>query len=475
MSRLDQLLCALVLAAFAAGCASSGSNSPPVSPATTNAPDPTQAVAGTAVPPLPPQGPTASDRVASAVDGLVLGAMVGSIAGPIGAAVGATGLALYGAISGRPVMSGGSGGGYGSAGGYGSGGGGGYGGGGGGYGAPGYPTASAPGSRAEAQREAALENALEQQVAKGNSLEDQIEAELQRQEELLREIDREDQTTEALVEEAAAPGLDGATLAERADPRIAPRVPAERDLPAAIFEEEHRRVPKGEWGNERVIDVVKRELDADRDGNPEMIRYIDPTSGVILRKEEDKDYDGIIDTWTEYESGIASEIRRDNDGDGQPDEWETYGSDGRMTAREVDRDYDGQRDAFYQFQSGSLATERHDGNSDGTVDRSVFYEERRLARTEEDLDRNGAIDTWTMFGVANAGDTTQEVITRIEKDTSGDGRADTFETYELHEGRPTITRREEDKNGDGEIDIVSIYQGGKLKERQIHDPDLVPL
>ncbi|MDH3685641.1 MAG: hypothetical protein OEP95_05415 [Myxococcales bacterium] len=425
------------------------------------------------MPPLPPQGPTAGNRLASALDGLVLGAMVGSVAGPIGAAVGATGLALYGAISGRPVLGGGSGGGYGSAGGgYGSGGG--YGGGG-GYGSTGYPPASAPGSRAESEREAALEDALEQQVAQGNSLEEQIEAELRRQEELLREIDREEQTTDALAEEAAAPGPDGAALAERADPRVAPRAPAERDLPAAIFEEEHRRIPKGEWGNERAIDVVKRELDADRDGNPEMIRYVDPTSGVILRKEEDKDYDGTIDTWTEYESGIASEIRRDNDGDGQADEWETYGSDGRMTAREVDRDYDGQRDAFYRFQSGSLAAERHDGNSDGTVDRSVFYEERRLARTEEDLDRNGAVDTWTVFGVANAGDKTEEVITRIEKDTSGDGRADTFETYEQHEGRPTIARREEDKNGDGEVDVISIYERGKLKERQIHDPDLVPL
>ena len=101
------------------------------------------------------------------------------------------------------------------------------------------------------------------------------------------------------------------------------------------------RLREGKWGNEKEIDVVARSLDADRDGNPEEVRYHDAGTGRILRKEEDKNYDGTIDTWSSYESGVLVEIQKDNNEDGEADEWQRYGPDGRMAAREVDRNYDG--------------------------------------------------------------------------------------------------------------------------------------
>ena len=54
-----------------------------------------------------------------------------------------------------------------------------------------------------------------------------------------------------------------------------------------------------------AIDANFELLDADRDGKPEEIRYCDPATGQILRKEEDRNYDGTIDAWTNYQNGVV--------------------------------------------------------------------------------------------------------------------------------------------------------------------------
>jgi hypothetical protein len=63
----------------------------------------------------------------------------------------------------------------------------------------------------------------------------------------------------------------------------------------------------------------------------------------------------------------------------------------------------------------------------------------------------------------------------VERDANGDGKADTFETYEQLAGKPSLKERNEDKNGDGKIDVRSVYENGKLKQREISDPTLMPL
>jgi hypothetical protein len=381
-------------------------------------------------------GPTIGQRSQAAVEGMLLGAIIGAQAGAIGAAVGAGTLLVYSAITGEVPLQGG---------------------------------ASAGPGRSEADREDDLEREIESEMARQGSLEAEIEAELQRQEELLRQIEQD----EAVRSEGAgaADDIDDETLLARTDPRAAPRAPEERDLPLSIFDEEQRTIAEGKWGNEKRTEVLARSLDADRDGNPEEVRYHDAATGRILRKEEDKNYDGTIDTWSSYESGVLVEIQRDNNEDSEADEWQRYGPDGRMAAREVDRNYDGVRDAFFVFQGGSLVEERHDGNSDGSLDRIVRYEQREIVSTDEDRNQDGRMDTWTYFETIGR----KEVIVRIEKDSSGDGEPDTFETYEQIAGKPTIKQRDEDKNGDGIIDVKSVYEDGKLKQREISDPALVPL
>ena len=68
-----------------------------------------------------------------------------------------------------------------------------------------------------------------------------------------------------------------------------------------------------------------------------------------------------------------------------------------------------------------------------------------------------------------------EMIARIEKDETGDGKPNVFETYKPVNGEAVLAKREEDKNGDGAIDVTSIYEKGKLVRREIADPNMVPL
>ena len=202
-----------------------------------------------------------------------------------------------------------------------------------------------------------MEREIEREGQRTGDLESEIAGELERQEELLRQIDQDEQI--AAVAEQQEEGA--AVVAS--DTREAPRAPVEKELPAAIFDEEHRKIAVGAWGNAREIAVLVRSLDADRDGAPEEIRYHDEMTGGILRKESDRDYDGDIDEWMIYDAGAIARIEQDNDGDGKADEWQAYGQDGLMTAREIDRDANGAKDAFYFFQSGVIAEERHDTNA----------------------------------------------------------------------------------------------------------------
>jgi hypothetical protein len=100
---------------------------------------------------------------------------------------------------------------------------------------------------------------------------------------------------------------------------------------------------------------------------------------------------------------------------------------------------------------------------DGKVNLVVYYQDGQRVRSEEDTDFDGHMDTWEYYG-PNANGT--PVVTRVERDTKGTGKADTFETYAQQNGSTVIVRREEDTDGDGQIDEVSIFQNGELVRRE---------
>jgi hypothetical protein len=299
----------------------------------------------------------------------------------------------------------------------------------------------------------------EREVARAAAIEAEIADELERQEALA-------------VEEQAGRHAPPAPTPPADDPsRLeAPAAPADRDLPEGLFAVETVVIPRGEWQNARELEVVRRTLDADRDGRPEEIRYSDPETGALLRAEQDLDYDGAIDAWKTYADGRLSVRVLDADGDGRSDTWERY-EEGRAAQVTVDRDRDGVRDLFLRYRGGELAERLEDANGDGTIDRVVGYERKRRVKSEEDLSFNGSMDTWTRYAVVDD----REVVTRVARDSKDEGKADVFESYETSGGVTQLVRREEDLNRDGRVDVVSVYEKGRLVQRAISDEALAPL
>jgi hypothetical protein len=274
-------LSAIILSLALSGCATGGGGSqststPPgggdqavnLPPTPPGVPDPGMPNADSEPLELPhvSSGPTAMQRAQSAMEGMVLGAVIGSQAGPIGAAVGAGTLLVYAAVTGHVPLSGASG-------------------------------PSAPSPRDEDRREEELEDELDREAKRGDALESEIETELLRQEELLRQIEAEQAALGAHSEQQTAPAISTESLAERADPRSAPRAPEERELPLAIFDKEKVKVRRGAWGdNERDLELTKRTLDADMDSKPEQVRYYDEETGQMLRMEQDRSGSAIATT-----------------------------------------------------------------------------------------------------------------------------------------------------------------------------------
>jgi hypothetical protein len=310
--------------------------------------------------------------------------------------------------------------------------------------------------------------------------ESDIEGEMARQEELQRvqgEIDAELRRQEVLQRSRDLSEIgralngtppDDENLEQRANPRIAPRAPVDRDLPVAIFDSEEIEVPAGTLGNSEPMVIIMRTLDADRDGHPEQVRYVDKSTGAMIRKASDRDYDGALDTWKTYAGDSLDERTLDTDGDGHIDTWEKYQA-GRMIERVIDRNGNGHKDAFYTFSTGSLVEERHDRNDDGQFDLIVIYQDRQKSRSREDRSGDGQFDTWTTYAVVGG----KEMPASIKRDSNGSGKVDIIETFETSSGKPVIARREEDTNGDGTIDVTSIYRNGKLYRRELTDPALI--
>ncbi len=299
----------------------------------------------------------------------------------------------------------------------------------------------------------------EREVARAAALEAEIAGELERQEQIAAEEDAHAQLPPVPEPPPEDPSrLDAATA------------PEDRALPEGLFQIDRITIPPGEWQNARELDVERRTLDADRDGRPEEVRYLDPATGKLLRAEQDLDYDGRIDAWKTYTDGRLAVRVLDQDGDGRSDAWERY-EDGRLVQSTLDRNHDGVRDLFLRYKGPVLAERLEDANDDGTIDRVVTYADKRRVKSEEDLSLNGSVDTWTTYAVVDG----REVVSRVERDTHDDGKPDVVEIYETKGGETRIVRREEDLNRDGKPDVVSVYEKGRLVQRAISDEALAPL
>lgn len=321
-------------------------------------------------------------------------------------------------------------------------------------------------SRAVAERNAAEREARQERLRR------QIDSEFELQDEMLGRKQRNETAASRDLLGAHAVSDLASQQDSRSSARIAPEAPEIRDLPRSIFSEESVTIPAGTQGfeNKQKLKLTRLTLDADGDGVPEVVRYIDRKTDAWVRQEEDRNYDGKMDAFYGFEGGQLTWRELDNNHDGRSDIREQYAKK-RMVSRTLDRDDDGVVDAFYEYKGPHLARERHDADNNGKIDLVIEYREGRRFKSEEDTDRDGRVDSWIRYGVVDG----LETVTHIESDKTGRGFADTYETFEAQEGRAILARREEDLDGDGKIDLISIYRTGKLVRREILKPEVVPL
>ncbi|MFQ5683285.1 MAG: hypothetical protein ACE5HC_08445 [Candidatus Binatia bacterium] len=94
-----------------------------------------------------------------------------------------------------------------------------------------------------------------------------------------------------------------------------------------------------------------------------------------------------------------------------------------------------------------------DINQDGTLDLFIYYNPRKpgeIIRQEEDTNGDGKVDTWSSFNEGK--------LARREVDTQGNGTPDTVYYYKDDQ----IAREERDDNGDGQPAYRALYQNGHL-------------
>ena len=298
----------------------------------------------------------------------------------------------------------------------------------------------------------------------GGALDREIEQELRRRQEALDRMSA-DTSGRATIDSL----ITGERLAERANPRIAPRAPA-NSVSRESLTVEPITIMAGSWGNAETLEVDRGFQDDNGDSVPERILFFTTGADTLLRLEEDANGDGHVDTWQSYESGELARRLRDTNADGEVDVWEEY-SDGRMTGRTLDRDRNGVVDSFFEYRGDTLAEERHDSDNDGRIDQLIRYKNLFRTSSEVDRDNDGAPDTWTTYGISRG----EEVVVRIERSSQGSGPANIFETYDTTTGKSVLAKREEDSDGDGSIDVTSHYKDGKLVQREVTHSEAQPL
>lgn len=167
-----------------------------------------------------------------------------------------------------------------------------------------------------------------------------------------------------------------------------------------------RRVYKtlGENDN-RHKTLICREIDTNLDGIKDVYRRFN-AKGEAIREEQDRDYDGKVDTWTVFVDGRIAEEQIDTNKDGRPDVWKFY-VNGTLQRIRRDRNGDGKPDVWEIYSNGRLERMGIDDNSDGHVDRwdrdeALRYEQEEAERKARDAMDAGAA-TPPASGAADAG------------------------------------------------------------------------
>src|SRR5262245_13149036 len=150
----------------------------------------------------------------------------------------------------------------------------------------------------------------------------------------------------------------------------------------------------------------------------------------------DSNHDGRPGTWTDMDGSRPLRSRIDRNGDGTIDRWEEYDAAGALAKVGLSRRNDGHPDAWIS---------RPNDASIQRVEISSTGDEHK-------------IDRWEYYDPSKPGSNGLGLLVRVEEDPVGDGRPHKWETY--RDG--VLESVAFDEDGDGKPDRRLVYQDAKL-------------
>lgn len=150
-------------------------------------------------------------------------------------------------------------------------------------------------------------------------------------------------------------------------------------------------------------DYLVQHFDLDGEGEYDVVKYIetyeDPenpgvTKRRIRKKKVDLNTDGTFDVLREYDKeGVIQRERVDNDLDGTPDVINHF-ENGSLKRKEVLAD-DGETVVAVRIYSGDEVSKvEKDTNGDGKMDQFEYYQNEKIQRIGTDNNADGKIDKW---------------------------------------------------------------------------------
>ena len=126
----------------------------------------------------------------------------------------------------------------------------------------------------------------------------------------------------------------------------------------------------GEQADSRQLDIQSADINNDGLEDIFMVYQTDELQSVLVRREVDLNWDGLVDvrTWIGPDGALTHE-EMDGDFDGWVD-WVDYYENGERVRSEIDTDYDHSLDVVLYFENGTEVVRRmRDSNFDGLLNR----------------------------------------------------------------------------------------------------------
>lgn len=177
----------------------------------------------------------------------------------------------------------------------------------------------------------------------------------------------------------------------------------------------------------------------------------------------DVNNDGVPDIWIYYNPQKPGEIMRQEEatkGDGRVDSWSYY-QGGQMVRRDVDRLGSGRPDTIYYYEKDKIVREERDEVGQGRMTYRASYQNGRIDKVEKDSSGQGRPDLWIYYDTSRDG----EIVIKEERDLNGDGVADLWSFYV--DGR--LVRR--DVNAPG-LEILSKQDQVPLPIAELRPPTI---